>query len=193
MFWGGLVPVPLWRGGGSGARRGGSGARGGEAALMPVREAALVLVGEAALVLVREAHWLCCSVEREGDCSTGISIIIVDADGAADLLGSVLYLADTVGAATVKIDTGIPDPDHDLVIHHYRLDVNAFVPGAVYCSVQEVPKDKSQEIFVRTNFDITIYLIDNYGLLTHRTGKKTRHQFVYKPMKGYSSVQISSH
>jgi hypothetical protein len=132
-------------------------------------------------------------MQREGDRSTRIPIVIVDADGTADLLGSVLYLADTVGAAAVKIDTGIPDPDHDLVIHHYGLDVNAFVPGAVYSPVKEVPKDKSQQILVGTNFDITIYLIDNYSLMTHGAGKKTRHQFVYKPMKGYSSVQISSH
>lgn len=132
-------------------------------------------------------------IEREGNRGARISIVIVDADGTADLLGGVLYLADAIGAAAVKIDTGIPDPDHNLVIHHYRLDVNAFVLGAVYCPVQEVPKDKSQQILVRTNFDITIYLIDNYSLMTNGTGKKTRHQFVYKPMKGYSSVQISSH
>jgi hypothetical protein len=132
-------------------------------------------------------------VKSEGDRSARISIVVIDADGAADLLGSVLYLADTVGAAAVKIDTGVPDADHDLVIHHQGLDVNAFIPGTVYCPVQEVPKDKSQQVLVRTNFDVTIYLIDNYRLMTYGTRKKTRHQFIYKPMKGYGSVQISSH
>lgn len=87
-------------------------------------------------------------MQGKGDGGAHISIAIVDADGAADLFGSVLYLADTIGAAAVKIDTCVPDPDHDLVIDHYGLDVNAFVAGAVYRSVQEVPKDKSQQVLV---------------------------------------------
>jgi hypothetical protein len=87
-------------------------------------------------------------MKGEGDRGARISIVIIDADGATDLFGSVLYLPDTVGAATVKIDTGIPDADHDLILHHYRLDVNAFVPGAVHCPVQEVPKDECQQVLV---------------------------------------------
>ena len=74
----------------------------------------------------------------------GSSVSWIGLAWLAPILGSVLYLADTVGAAAVKIDAGIADPDHDIPIYCYRLHMNAFVPGTVYRPVQQVPKDKSQ-------------------------------------------------
>jgi hypothetical protein len=104
-----------------------------------------------------------------------------------------LHLPETVRAAAVKIDTGIPDPDHGVLSHLYRFHMNALVLGAVYGPVQEVPEDERQQVLIRTDFNISIYLIDNYSLTTYCTRKKTRHQFVYKTMEGYGSVTISSH
>ena len=61
---------------------------------------------------------------------TGIPAI-VDADRAAQLFGCVLHLPEIIGERPVKIDTGIPDPDHRALSYPDRFDVDAFVPGAV--------------------------------------------------------------
>ena len=132
-------------------------------------------------------------MQGESNDSAGISAVIVDADGAADLFGCVLHLPEAVGAAAIEIDAGIPYPDHDILIRFYRLDVDALILGAVYGPVQEVPKNESQEVLVRTNLDISIYLIDYYCFAANGTWKKAHHQLIHKMMEGNFSDQISSH
>jgi hypothetical protein len=72
-----------------------------------------------------------------------------------------LYLPETIRAAAVKIDPGIPDPDHDAVIQPHRFHMDAFILSAVHSLVKEIPKHESKEIFVGADFDVSIYLIDN--------------------------------
>ena len=74
--------------------------------------------------------------------------MVVDADGAAQLFGGVLHLAESVGDGAIEIDTGISDPDEGGVAFDYRLDMNTFILGAADGSVQEVPQDICEHIFV---------------------------------------------
>lgn len=77
--------------------------------------------------------------------------MVVDADGAAQLFGGVLYLAEAIGNRTIEIDAGIPDADEGGVPFDYRLDMDAFILCAADGSVQEVPQDIRQHIFVGAN------------------------------------------
>jgi hypothetical protein len=110
-------------------------------------------------------------VEGERYRGTGISAA-VDTDGTAEFFGCILYLAKTIGAIAIEIDTGIPDADHGTLADFNRFDMDTFVLRAVDGAVQEVPQDKSQQVFVGTHFNISIYLVDNDSLAAYGTGKK---------------------
>jgi len=120
-------------------------------------------------------------MQHQGDGSAGI-FVIVDADRSTDLFCGVLHLPETIRAAAVKIDTGVPHPDDSLVVNLHRLYMDTLILGAVHGPVQQVPKDKSEQILIGTHFYVSIYLVDDYCFATYGARKKTRHQFVYKTM-----------
>ncbi len=117
----------------------------------------------------------------------------VDADGAAELFGCILYLPEAIGAVAIEIDTGIADPDHGAFAHFNGFDVDTFALGAVNGAIQEIPQDKGQQVLVGAHFQIPVYLIDYDCFSAYGTGEEARRQFIYKTVKGYSFIYISSH
>jgi hypothetical protein len=115
----------------------------------------------------------CAECQRHGRAAGFFGII--DADRAAKLFGGVLDLAEIIGKGTVEVNTGISDADHGVAVILRRFDVDTFVLGAVNGAVEEVPEDKSQEIFVSAKFEIPVDLVDDDGFSAYGAGEEASH------------------
>jgi len=86
----------------------------------------------------RSSGGLCCLPESERYRCAHVPRI--DADRPAQFLGGVLHLTETVSTAAIKINAGIPHPDHRTVTLLQGFDMDALVLRAVHYFIQEVPQ-----------------------------------------------------
>jgi len=129
----------------------------------------------ATLRLLQRGYALLGGPERERYGRAAGFFGIIDADYAAQLFGGVLDLAEIIGEGTIEVDPGISDADHGVAVVPGRFDVDAFVLGAVHGAVEEVPEDKSQEIFVSAEFELPVDLVDDDRFSAYSAGKKASH------------------
>jgi hypothetical protein len=86
-----------------------------------------------------------------------------------------LDLAEVIGKGAVEIDTGVPNPDHGAVVVFDGLHVNALVLGAVDGAVEKVPQYEGQQVFVGTQFEIAVDLVDDNCFSAYGSRQETSH------------------
>jgi hypothetical protein len=81
-----------------------------------------------------------------------------------------LDLAEIIGEGAVEINPGVADTDHGVSGIAGRFDVNTFVLSAAYGAVEEIPENKSEEIFVCAQLEIPVNLVDDDCFSAHGAG-----------------------
>ena len=98
-------------------------------------------------------------IKGEGD---GGAVVagLVDADAAAQLFRRVLYLAEALRNSTIEIGAGVPNPDHRTIAFDDRLDMDAFLLGAMNDPVEQIPQDIGQHMLVDAQFQFAVDVVD---------------------------------